>query len=400
MPLVCLVACTQNKSDFRGFSTPDGLKNAIIVPTDSINTTIIKADEPLSSINASDIIEEVRFIPLETNKEALIAYYNNIMIYDDKIYIIDNLQGSGSGLFIFDMNGKFLNKIGQKGGGPQDFGLPSGFDIARNGNYFMVYDNWKRRNMYYDMDGNFLKKSNVSFRQFFTFGILPSNTVVSVTGKSDHNHHLGDYDKYRLVFSDTLGNINKFGFEFDDNMNLPVGWSSIYRYNNELLYYQQYANSIYSVTDTLIREKYRIDCSNFSAFDIKKINQYDKMEDFDEYWYRTANLYPSISENNNHLFFTINNMKEYHRYFYDKRSGKHIGFKKMNFDNDFCVQFSNNFYSYGDYFIRIVSPVELAELKKNRDKEGKPLSEKFSKMIDGLDEEDNDVLVLFKIKEL
>jgi hypothetical protein len=311
---------------------------------------------------------------------------------------LDNI--SGNGLFIYDINGKFLKKIGKQGGGPQEFGQPSGFSISSNGDYLIMYDNWKSRMMYYDSDFKFLKKTDVLYRQFGKFGILPSNTIVSVTGKCDYNLHLGEYEKYRLIYTDTLGQIKKFGFVFNDNMNLSVGWSKIINSNGELLYYQQFANSIYSVNDTLIREKYRIDCSQFSEFDINKITQYDNLKDFDNYWYMKSNLNPYIAETNNHLFFIINDKHDEYKYFYDKRNKKLIGFKRMNYDNDFFEDFMGNIFSYGNYFIGKASPSDLADFKKKREQEGTPLSEKLSKMIDRLDEEDNNVLVLFKIKKL
>lgn len=396
--LICLSSCNQRNMNVQGFNTPEGLDNSVIVPTDSVNTTIIKVDEPLSFINASDLIKEVIFIPLETTPEALIAFYIKVLIYRDKIYILDNLTGAG--LYIYDINGNFLKKLGEKGGGPQDFGHPSSFNIASNGDYLVMYDNWKRQMMYYDLDGNFLKKTNVLFRQFPMFGILPSNTIVSVTGKINGNFHLGDYEKFRLIFSDTLGHIHKFGFDFDDNINLLVGWSGIFCSNDELLFYQQYTNSIYSVMDTIIREKYRIDCSRFSQFDLNKISQFDNVDDFDKYWYQKANLNPYIGENSSHLFFIVNDKYEKYKYFYDKRSKKHIGFKEMNFDNDFFCEFTYDLFSYGDYFIGKASPSDLSELKKKREAAGNPVSEAVSKMINNLGGEDNDVLVLFKIKDL
>jgi hypothetical protein len=223
---------------------------------------------------------------------------------------------------------------------------------------------------------------------------------VSVTGRINANFHLGNYEKFQLIYSDTLGNIHKFGFDFDDNINLSVGWSKIFQSNDELLFYQQYANSIYSVTDTVIREKYRIDCSRFSQFDLNKISQFNNVDDFDRYWYQKSNLNPYIGENNSHLFFVVNNGTEYYKYFYDKRSGKTTGFKKMNYDNDFFCEFNDDLFTFGDYFIGTASPTDLLELKKKREDTENPMSKTVSDMIDSLDEEDNDVLVLFKIKEL
>jgi hypothetical protein len=100
-----------------------------------------------------------------------------------------------------------------------------------------------------------------------------------------------------------------------------------------------------------------------------------------------------------YLFFIVNDKRVDCKYFYDKRSKKLTGFKKIIYDNDFFEKLWGNIFSYGDYFIGKSSPADLSELKKMREKTGNSMSKAVSDMIDSLNEEDNDVLVLFKIKE-
>ena len=398
LALFFFTACSQPTSRYSGFKKPKELENAIIVPTDTISTKIIKASKPIDIINASDIIEDVILIPLETTSESLVTFHRKVIFHDNKIYVLDDLGSEA--LFIYDNNGNYLKTIGTKGQGPEEFSILHGMCIDKKNNNVILYDNGKRKMMFYDLEGNYIKNITISYRQTDQFAISPSNNIIAITSKNDGNFHLEDYDKYRLIYSDTLGNIRSLGFEFDDNINLPRSWSKIFFNGDEILFYQQYTNSIYSITDTLIREKFRIDCINFTPFDINLITSFENYEEFQKHIYTKTNLASYVAENTNHLYFVIDNKKEAYKYFYDKRTGNHIGFKKMNYNTEFFNTFKSNIFSYQDYFIGKASSEELMKLKKERDKSGKPFSNKINKIIESLKDDDNDVLVLFKIKEL
>lgn len=141
--------------------------------------------------------------------------------------------------------------------------------IDKRNDYLLVYDNGKRKIRYYTLEGEYIKYINVPFRFFGAFQVLPSGEIVAITNQSDGNFHLNEYDKYRLIYMDSTGVITKFGYKYDDNINLSIGWSKL---SQNYFYYPQYLNSIYNVTDSLLSHKYNIDCSYFNPFDITEIN--------------------------------------------------------------------------------------------------------------------------------
>jgi hypothetical protein len=130
------------------------------------------------------------------------------------------------------------------------------------------------------------------------------------------------------------------------------------------------------------------------------VTKFNNMDEFDHYWYSKTNLFPHMAETQNHLNFVVNDKKKRYKCFYDKRSGKHIGFEKMHYNTDFFDASPSGWFSYNDYFIGIAPVTDLIEMKKKRNESGKPFSKAVSSMIDSLKEDDNDLLVLFKIKEL
>lgn len=105
---------------------------------------VIKIDKfSKSQLLSSDVIKEFFYVPLESIDESLFAYCTDLEVHNDRIYLFDRLGTEK--LFIFDMQGKYLNQIGQKGGAPFEFYLPKAIAIDYNKDLLVIYDNMKRK---------------------------------------------------------------------------------------------------------------------------------------------------------------------------------------------------------------------------------------------------------------
>ncbi len=69
-------------------------------------------------ISISDIFESIELIPLETSRTSLIKDIEKIRFFEDKCYVFDKSQAV---LFIFDYQGKYLDKIDKIGKGPGEY---------------------------------------------------------------------------------------------------------------------------------------------------------------------------------------------------------------------------------------------------------------------------------------
>ena len=94
--------------------------------------------------------KSVRFIPLETNEDILIAGIGNVFQRGDTLLVYHSER-----LSLFDMNGKYLYDIGSKGQGPGEFTYIR--DVLVHDNLIYVQEH-KNRFKVYDWDGNFVKK--------------------------------------------------------------------------------------------------------------------------------------------------------------------------------------------------------------------------------------------------
>jgi hypothetical protein len=77
----------------------------------------LKNEETVSLI-ADGIFESVKYVPLQTEENVLIADIKKVKIVNDKIYLFDNKQES---IFIFDRDGRFLRKFQKKGRGSGEY---------------------------------------------------------------------------------------------------------------------------------------------------------------------------------------------------------------------------------------------------------------------------------------
>ena len=91
--------------------------------------------------------------------------------------------------------------------------------------------------------------------------------------------------------------------------------------------------------------------------------------------------------------------KEFYTY-YDKNTHKAISFKdtELDFDTDFI--FSSVTSVSEDYIIGYVSAERLINLKKQKELSKTKMSPEIATLIDNLQSDDNDVVVLFKLKSI
>lgn len=102
----CLTACTS-------ITTTDALPTAHVAEA-------VANPTPLTT---SMLGSRIRFVPLETTDSSLIGG-RNIMSASDNRLIVSNFSADPS-ILVFDLeNGRFLNRISQKGNGPEDFNNP------------------------------------------------------------------------------------------------------------------------------------------------------------------------------------------------------------------------------------------------------------------------------------
>ncbi len=83
----------------------------------------------MDSIGFTKLFRDFEYITLETNDQSLLGSIKKIIVFDNKMYILDNSKGKK--VYVFDNEGKFIRSIGKIGKGPGEYSNLEDFTIDK-----------------------------------------------------------------------------------------------------------------------------------------------------------------------------------------------------------------------------------------------------------------------------
>ena len=111
-------------------------------------------------IRMSSYFKNLRTIILETHDDSLIGDINELQVFDGRIFVLD--RRIAKRLFIFDVDGRFIRKIGSVGQGPGEFIGVQDFTLDPENHIIYLLDQGNRIHKY-AIDGSFLNTLNLPF---------------------------------------------------------------------------------------------------------------------------------------------------------------------------------------------------------------------------------------------
>ena len=210
--------------------------------------------ESPKEIMLNELASDIRYVPLETTDDCLMNNEFYIMQYTGEDIIT-------SGIFHFDKNGKFLNKIGSKGQGPEEY-LQGLFAFGDWKNKLLYVQNWTTLTCY-GFDGTFVRS-------------VPTPQLnMGAAGLFDENHILYSNDIYYadkanpiqlyMVDSQNGKTVSKWRGYLEENKIYCMMLTSpefMYNYDNSLFYKPALENVIFKILSPKKRQLvYKFDCS-------------------------------------------------------------------------------------------------------------------------------------------
>ena len=123
----------------------------------------------------SAFVDTIELIPLETTEDNLIGEITRVIFNDGKYYIRSTNGMQNPKLFVFNENGKYIQKISKQGVGPGEYLDFEDFTIA-NDDHIVLAD--YKQLLHFDTEGKFLYTSKSEFPRaegdFALFEILPT----------------------------------------------------------------------------------------------------------------------------------------------------------------------------------------------------------------------------------
>ncbi|TKG94746.1 6-bladed beta-propeller [Puteibacter caeruleilacunae] len=369
--------------------------------TNNPNTQHQKKDLPtihLSEVYQSEdyynIFKSFKYIPLETTPECLIGNIEKIEMLDDHLIIFDRFVTKK--IFVFNINGKFITTLGERGKGPGEYSMLSDFDISPDGKSIFLLDRGPRRIMQFNNKFEHIKTFAYDFytSRFLNLGednFLFFNGVMNNKKVSDKNYRF-------FQWSYPNGEIHK---QFQANNILDkirANFERIRPYENKFIYHPFLNDTIFEVGDSSVNPLFRVTLEGETptAKDFKHCKDHREFGSI----LRKKN-YPRLksfrfTDNIIILRYTINQMG--YQSIIDR---KNFSYKNIRYiSNKRCLDGPMFIGSGKDFLISLIHTPSLlnwynSKTRKNPDYFKLPENQKILR---NLKEENNPVLVIHYLK--
>ena len=341
----------------------------------------------LNHIIPEKVIEDISFIKLQTTRECFISHIHQIEFYKELIYILDGFNI----IYIFKLNGEYVNKIKHIGKGPGEYTKISKFRIQND--TIVIGDTKICKIINYSLEGDFLEEHRLDFN-FRDFGTTNRFYCLYDDNRNDKR----GYKSKLLYFDKKNYELNRAFFNYDKHQEYRT--NNFYKYNDKLRFTHGMDPYIYEVEDSLLIPVYKID---FGKYNYNKDIPF-VCDMFDDEQYGKSNIctFPdNFVENEQYLFFKYLRGFFLSFVYYDKA-------KNICYSLSRCVLRDRNILSlvamkspkstYGNKFVGVLSADEILnkDLPRNEfssiDLEGK-----FKQLRTQVNQNDNPVLVLYSI---
>ena len=372
-----------------------GLDSSIILTleTDSVIKIDLNPFLKKQNYDLGSFVEEVKIIPLETTEKSLVDAIYKIFVTESNIYIYDRFKGRG--IIIFDKEGKFVNRISYGQGPGEVFRL---WEVAYdyNNNELIAYQHPFL--YFYNKLGEFIRQERLPFG-FHSFTVIPDGYVFKTDRQG--NEHLDIWRDYTLLVTDKKFKIKSIAMPALENI-VNYGWYYyLYNNNNTIMVTQNFTDTVFQyVSETnKLKARYIIDYSK------KKLpKQYTKgsFKEFEnvtlqnDYYYYLGQY---IESESHHAFGLTNDNTGLRTIIYrDKKSGNLLGGTHGITDGlngmpstSFPIAVSDS------WFISLHTPDKNDPFLSNTN--STLLSDSDKQKILNLLEDDNPVLVFYRLKE-
>lgn len=353
-----------------------------------------------SLIDYNVLIDTIWYIPLETKKASLIQYIEKVKLNKEYIYVHDAISGV---LLKFDNDGNFITKIGNKGGAPHEYSSIKYFEIVDN--ELLILDDRAAKIKYYDLNGNYIKDKKLAFRMNQFSSIDDSTFICDITARG--NFHITEIEDFKLILCNTNWKIIGRADRYDANSESGLSFSRnvFTRSTDELIYNPSFSYIIFSFEEKKFTEKYFIDVGkrklplNFS--------QNLSTEDFmGKYMTKNSDfmyIFKPALETKNHLLLTLTYKMQNIPVYYSKATGRIISNRYSKLLPEFPLGIPDPHDIISDTFIGHINPDmaihNFGLVKNDKSLVKSKIPEYIESMINKLKNDDNPILVFYKLKD-
>lgn len=207
-------------------------------------------------VSLDNIVEKVDFVRLETTEDCIIGDISHLFFVDNKIIVADQLTSQS--IFVFDINGKFLNRISHLGNGPHEYLDITDVDVTPSG-LIVIKDNVKDKLLFFEPNGKFVKE-RIDIEGGMDLAFIDEHSIAFDTFTS----HAPTKEKFKGASLAVCDGDNHIQYLFGENIAEENVFNvrraeCLYRYGNKAYFAPHWDKNIYEVTTDSIIAKYRLE---------------------------------------------------------------------------------------------------------------------------------------------
>ena len=209
-------------------------------------TTVSIDLERTGEYGIGQFIDTILYVPLETTDHCYVGSVDKVILDKDRIFILDKTITSS--VFCFDMQGRFLFVIANRGRGPEEYLEITDFDVALSEGVVLIHDGDRGAILVYNSDnGSFKGRYPISFR-FDGFFYASGNILVAYSNHTRFNPQIAG-NKNIMSFDYRKDTFLSGSLEFDPELGfseiVPEAFSYISRGPGRAAIYDLFTSSIY-----------------------------------------------------------------------------------------------------------------------------------------------------------
>lgn len=398
IPLIFLIACSNSnkkQDNVALFSNEEieslDCKSTVVLATqiDSIEKIDLEPYLKSNSFDFGELIDSLYFVPLHTSNNSLVDKIQRILITEGRIIIQDSYKGGG--VIIFNRDGQFIQRI-PNGKGPGELHRLYDITIDNQNKELIVYQHSSLS--FYSLSGKFIRQQKTLFG-FINFTSIPDGYVFKMHGE-EGNFHLKDKKDYLMLITDKNFKIKSSGLKKNNNKISLQGWN--YFENNTQLYMSdRFNDTIYNFDNNYqkLNAKYTLNLGkNALPKHLLKKQDSDFFKEINknDFFYFLGRW---IDTPNHQVFFIENDYRKFRTVVFRDKASKHIlGGMNANYNIEEIPPIAFPTTSYKNFLISSYLPTTIDQRLQSSVK----ISSQDKLRIKGLNENDNPILVFYKLK--
>ena len=341
----------------------------------------------------NDLVEDYKYIKLETSPKCLIGKVEKLLFNESKIYVLSG------GVYCFNMAGKLLYAINQRGKGPAEFLDITSMSIDNNKIY--LYDNSQYKMLCYNaQNGKFIESHTLKY-SLPDIQVLDNKLYIDSHHFKNNNYFQRKERVYSVKLKEPTIILDSY---FPQERFNTILRDQFYGYNNSLYFIDPYLLEVYKIQSGKVAKFFSIDWDQYKLKKEQIASLLKEGRSTTEQSRKSgkAHCLETVFETSSFVFSNVIVKNDSHIVLYDKKTGNTRVFIESE-RTDYQPVFENRTVRavYDEYFCSIYNiwgggALLLKDAKMNK---GNPDFAEYQ-LLKSVNSNDNPIIAMVKFKHL